>query len=178
MGDGFLSHKAREYFNGGELIKPKPHRGIQYPDDEQRIKVNKRGRDVSDHTDDMIDKACGFGKRHANREFFNDGNLEGGFYDDKPKRVRHSRGYEAVREKEKGYPKAYMNCLACNHYYSVKPEGEEVCNNNGVSEFDLVLKDTTIFCLYWEVVSSQEKKKYDKVEGRRRQVLNARRDRR
>ena len=60
------------------------------------------------------------------------------------------RGYKSVRERVEKYPRIFRSCTNCDYYYQAVGDKEEVCQNNVVLEYDMVVEDNRIYCLHWK----------------------------
>lgn len=82
--------------------------------------------------------------------------------------MKFKRGYEVSRERIRTSPRFAMSCFNCNHYFQGEGDIEEVCQNNEVLEFDMVVEGNNIFCAYWQ----QCKSKNEPVKKTGRAVLD------
>ena len=71
--------------------------------------------------------------------------------------MKLSRGYKDVREKLKKNPKFTMCCTNCTYYYKCSGDKEEVCQNDNVLKYDMVVSDNRIYCLRWKSVATNTK---------------------
>lgn len=67
-----------------------------------------------------------------------------------------SRGYNESRERMARYPKYSMSCFNCEYYYQTRRDKEEVCQNNSVLEYDMVVEGNNIYCLNWKPSKPKE----------------------
>jgi hypothetical protein len=62
------------------------------------------------------------------------------------------KGFEAVREKIKDNTKYTRNCLNCRFYYKDVGDDEELCQNDDVLSYDIVVEEGRVYCYHWKVV--------------------------
>lgn len=70
--------------------------------------------------------------------------------------MKLQKGYKAVRDKVLKNSKWNKSCTNCDYYYQASGDKEEVCQNLGVLEYDMVVQETRIYCLQW-VLSKRTK---------------------
>lgn len=69
-----------------------------------------------------------------------------------------NRGFAESRKKAKKGIKYIRSCFNCIYYYEAVGDGEEMCQNTNVSEYDLVVDGNNIYCTYWKPLDSKENK--------------------
>lgn len=85
--------------------------------------------------------------------------------------MRFTKGYEETRSKMKKYPKFFMSCFNCDYYYKGVRDQDELCQNNNVLSYDMVVREGTIFCSHWKGIEKKKEKpevfqKPKKLKGR------------
>ena len=65
------------------------------------------------------------------------------------KRNVFNKGYAPVEEKIIKSPRFYTSCYNCYYFYMGKYDEEEVCHNDEVLEFDMVITASNICCSKW-----------------------------
>lgn len=68
-----------------------------------------------------------------------------------------SRGYGECRERLASNPHFTRSCFNCFYYYQASGDKEEVCQNDKVLEYDMVVQENSIFCTYWKPSSVKSK---------------------
>lgn len=69
-----------------------------------------------------------------------------------------SRGYQESRarlEKNSFYTRS---CFNCAYYYQASGDKEEVCQNEDVLQYDMVVTNNNVCCLKWQPSSVNESK--------------------
>lgn len=66
--------------------------------------------------------------------------------------MKLTRGYAKVMNKVDKSPRYTKSCLNCEYYYKASGDREEVCQNDAVLEYDMVVEENRIYCLQWESV--------------------------
>ena len=61
------------------------------------------------------------------------------------------RGFAPLRENLQKKAKYVRHCNSCKHYYQTEEDDEEMCQNNHVLSYDVVMDGANIYCCYWEV---------------------------
>lgn len=64
--------------------------------------------------------------------------------------MEFQRGYKSVRDRLDKSAKYSMSCGNCKHYFQASGDKEEMCQNNGVLEYDYIVDGNRIYCLQWE----------------------------
>lgn len=59
-------------------------------------------------------------------------------------------GYDGVEEKLKKRSHFIMSCDNCKHFYQDIGDAEELCQNNEVLPFDIVVEEKRVYCHFWE----------------------------
>ena len=65
------------------------------------------------------------------------------------KRPVFTRGYQESREKLLKNPRYTQSCFNCGYYYNAVGDKEEVCQNEDVVEYDMVVTETSVSCIKW-----------------------------
>lgn len=73
-----------------------------------------------------------------------------------------TRGYSELTNTLKKKAKWIRHCNNCHFFYKDKGDTEELCQNESVLPYDVVIEGTTIFCHYWR--PCEEIKKTKEVE--------------
>ena len=84
------------------------------------------------------------------------------------KRPLFTRGYKESRERLSKNPYYSRSCFNCAFYYQASGDKEEVCQNNGVLEYDMIVDGNNVYCLKWEQCSKSNKETLFKKNGRSR----------
>ena len=66
------------------------------------------------------------------------------------KRPIFTRGYDVCRERLSSNPYYTRSCFNCAFYYQAVGDKEEVCQNDDVLEYDMVVDGNNIYCLKWK----------------------------
>ena len=74
-----------------------------------------------------------------------------------------TRGYSVWRERLKRSAKFSRSCFNCDYYYQASGDKKEVCQNNTVTEFDIVSVDNNIYCSYWTPSKAKNDNKFKKL---------------
>lgn len=75
----------------------------------------------------------------------------------KPKRKKRplfTRGYEESRDRLSNNSYYSRSCFNCAYYYQEHGDKEEMCQNDRVLEYDMVVENNTVYCLHWKQSSS------------------------
>lgn len=68
------------------------------------------------------------------------------------------RGYNKVREVVERNAMYVKSCFNCN--YLVEEDGEDVCSNDNVLEYDLIVEENgRIYCHYWKPIREGDSRK-------------------
>lgn len=78
-----------------------------------------------------------------------------------------TRGYKECREKLSKNSTFSRSCFNCEHYYQASGDKEEVCQNESVLSYDMVVTDNQIYCVKWQPLSSKDDSMFTK-KGRSR----------
>jgi hypothetical protein len=62
-----------------------------------------------------------------------------------------NRGYNEVQKKLQKGSKYTMSCYNCDYFYQASGDKEEVCQNNDVLKYDMVLTNNNIYCSKWKM---------------------------
>ena len=66
-------------------------------------------------------------------------------------KLKLSRGYSEVRKRVSKGSDFVKSCYNCQFFYKGKGDTEELCQNEKVLRYDIVVTDTSIYCPYWEM---------------------------
>lgn len=69
------------------------------------------------------------------------------------KRLKFTRGYNESRERITKNSFYSRSCFNCAFYFQTPGDKEEVCQNNEVIEYDMVVDGNNIYCLKWKPTS-------------------------
>ena len=69
---------------------------------------------------------------------------------EKPKRPKFTRGYETCRKRIAKNPYYSRSCFNCEYFYQAVGDKQECCQNTNVLEFDMIVKDNTVYCVHWK----------------------------
>lgn len=74
-----------------------------------------------------------------------------------------SRGFQEARAKADKSSAFIMSCLSCEHYFQAAGDEKEVCQNNAVTKYDMVIGNGRVYCIYWKraVDTPKDKKETD-----------------
>lgn len=64
--------------------------------------------------------------------------------------MKFKRGYSEVRKKMKSGSKYVVSCNNCKHFSQEEGDDEELCQNNAVTEYDMVVDGNRVYCILWE----------------------------
>lgn len=67
-----------------------------------------------------------------------------------------SKGFKPVKEKINKGSKYIASCYNCAYFYQTEEDDEEVCQNNNVLQYDMVVTPTNISCCHWKYVLKKE----------------------
>lgn len=63
--------------------------------------------------------------------------------------MNFTRGYKPTREKvSRGNP-FLKSCENCAHFFRDEGDEEELCQLDYVSSYDVIVSDSSTYCLYW-----------------------------
>ena len=81
-----------------------------------------------------------------------------------------TRGYQESRERLSNNSYYTRSCFNCAHYYQASGDKEEVCQNQDVLQYDMVVDGNNIYCLKWQPSSTNKTKQQSlfKKSGRAR----------
>ena len=72
----------------------------------------------------------------------------------KSKRPIFTRGYRESRERLLKNPYYSRSCFNCAYYFQASGDKEEVCQNQEVLQYDMVVTDNNVYCVKWRPSSS------------------------
>lgn len=61
-----------------------------------------------------------------------------------------TRGYQESRERLNKNPYYTRSCFNCAYYFQASGDKEEVCQNDDVLQYDMVVTENNIYCLKWK----------------------------
>nr|DAE21505.1 MAG TPA: hypothetical protein [Myoviridae sp. ctgXL3] len=74
-------------------------------------------------------------------------------------------GYDAIIDRLEKSSQYLMSCYNCRYFQKCKGDTEEVCQNEDVLEYDMMINGNNICCLRWKPPERANKKRY-KLLGR------------
>ena len=77
-----------------------------------------------------------------------------------------TRGYQESRERLNKNPYYTRSCFNCDYYYQASGDKEEMCQNDEVLQYDMVVDGNNIYCLKWKPSSSGSSQKSMFKRGR------------
>lgn len=80
----------------------------------------------------------------------------------KQSRPLFTRGYKESREKLNKNSHYSRSCFNCYHYFQASGDKEEICQNPNVLKYDMVITESSIYCLKWEPSSSNKDSMFKK----------------
>lgn len=66
------------------------------------------------------------------------------------KRPMFTRGYKESRDRLSNNPYYTRSCFNCAYYYQASGDKEEVCQNDNVLKYDMVVNGNNVYCLKWK----------------------------
>lgn len=69
-----------------------------------------------------------------------------------------TRGYKEVRDRINTNPYYSRSCFNCAYYYQASGDKEEVCQNEEVLQYDMVVDGNNIYCLKWKPLNKKSDK--------------------
>lgn len=70
------------------------------------------------------------------------------------KRPKFTHGYNESRGRMEKNSYYSRSCFNCAYYFQAHEDKEEVCQNNEVIEYDMIVDGNNIYCLKWKLASS------------------------
>lgn len=70
------------------------------------------------------------------------------------KKTMFTRGYQESRERLNKNPYYTRSCYNCQYYYQASGDKEELCQNEDVIQYDMVVEPNNIYCLKWKPLHS------------------------
>lgn len=78
-----------------------------------------------------------------------------------------TRGYKESRERLSKNSFYSRSCFNCVYYYQSSGDKEEICQNQEVLEYDMIVDGNNIYCLKWQPCSNKtEQQSLFKKNGR------------
>lgn len=65
-------------------------------------------------------------------------------------KLKFTRGYNESRQRMESNSRFTRSCFNCAYYYQMHGDKSEVCQNNSVLEYDMIVEGNNIYCLKWE----------------------------
>ena len=86
------------------------------------------------------------------------------------KKSLFTRGYDESRKRMEKNSYFTRSCFNCAYYYQMPCDKTEMCQNNEVIEYDMVVEGNTVVCLKWKPASTvtTDKQALFKKNGRSR----------
>jgi hypothetical protein len=85
--------------------------------------------------------------------------------------LEFTKGFKEVRDKVQKGSKYIRSCYNCAHFYQAVGDDHEVCQNNSVLEYDMVVTENNIYCGLWKPLDPIRTKALFK--GKKGMKLNA-----
>ena len=84
------------------------------------------------------------------------------------KKPLFTRGYQDSRERLAKNPYYTRSCFNCAYYYQASGDKEEVCQNQDVLQFDMVVTENNVYCVKWRPssINKTEQQSLFKRNGR------------
>lgn len=82
------------------------------------------------------------------------------------KKKMFSRGYKECRERLSNNSYYSKSCFNCEFYYQSSGDKEEVCQNDDVLEYDMIVEGNNVYCLKWQQCSKNSGAIFKKKRGR------------
>lgn len=60
------------------------------------------------------------------------------------------RGYKEVRATVNEHSKYVRTCENCKYFYQAIGDNDEVCQNDKVLQFDVIVDENRVYCHYWK----------------------------
>lgn len=73
-----------------------------------------------------------------------------------------TRGYKYVEESLRKKAKFVRHCNNCTFYYAKKFEKEEYCQNDQVTQYDIVINGSDCYCCYWQPPTVEKKERNER----------------
>ena len=86
----------------------------------------------------------------------------------KDKKQIFSRGYQVSRERLAKNPYYTRSCFNCQYFYQASGDREEVCQNESVLEYDMVVSENNVYCVKWTPCTTNDTSMFKKKTGRSR----------
>ena len=71
------------------------------------------------------------------------------------KRPIFTRGYQESRERLAKNSYYTRSCFNCEYYYQASGDKEEMCQNPDVLQYDMVITESSVYCLKWSASSNK-----------------------
>lgn len=84
----------------------------------------------------------------------------------KKKKPLFTRGYQESRERLSNSFYYSRSCFNCEHYYQSSGDKEEMCQNDSVLEYDMIVDGNNVYCLKWQQCSKNSNSLFKKKRGR------------
>lgn len=83
------------------------------------------------------------------------------------KRPIFTRGYQESRDRLAKNSHFTRSCFNCAYYYQASGDKEEVCQNQDVLQYDMVVTDNNVYCVKWRPhITKKEQQSLFKKNGR------------
>ena len=79
---------------------------------------------------------------------------------------KFTRGYEESRQKLNNNPRYTRSCYNCVYYYQASGDKSEMCQNEDVLSYDMVIEPNNVYCLKWTPPNTSNAKKEMFKRGR------------
>lgn len=90
--------------------------------------------------------------------------------------MNFERGFDPVRDKLKKRSPFVMSCYNCDYYYQAMGDDRELCQNDQVLQYDMVISNNNICCHRWKPATHKEEvkpKSKIKLGGKKREQEKA-----
>ena len=79
-----------------------------------------------------------------------------------------SRGYKESRDRLAKNSYYSRSCFNCAYYFQASGDKEEMCQNNSVLEYDMVVTENNVYCVKWtpSSINKTEQQSLFKRSGR------------
>lgn len=74
----------------------------------------------------------------------------------KSKKSLFTRGYKECRERLSSNSTFVRSCFNCAYYYQAVGDKTELCQNEDVLKYDMIVGNNNIYCLKWKPSTSEK----------------------
>ena len=90
----------------------------------------------------------------------------------KKKKPIFTRGYQESRERLAKNSFYSRSCFNCIYYYQASGDKEEICQNPEVLQYDMVVTESSVYCLKWSPTSTNKTKQQSLFKKSGRSILD------